>query len=82
MMNKVLLIMLFYIPIALAESVNYYSPNDGQFTIVDNAQEVRVIVDQNGSQGLEIVPSNTGKTFVYGNELTVIETTPLGIISY
>jgi len=81
-MKKTLLIALFYVPIALAESVNYFSPDDGQLTIVDNAQEVRVIVDQNGSQGLEITPSNTGKTFVYGNELTVIESTPLGIISY
>jgi len=80
-MKKILLVGLFYAPIALAESVNYYDPN-GQLTIVDNAQEVRVIVDQNGSQGLEITPSNTGQTFVYGDELTVIESTPLGIISY
>jgi len=80
-MKKILLVGLFYAPIALAESVNYYDPN-GQLTIVDNAQEVRVIVDQNGSQGLEITPSTEGQTFVYGDELTVIETTPLGIISY
>ena len=78
---KSLLILCMYAPIALAESVNYYDPN-GKLTIVDNAQEVRVIVDQNGSQGLEITPSNTGQTFVYGDELTVIESTPLGIISY
>jgi len=81
-MKKTLLIALFYVPIALAESVNYFSPDDGQLTIVDNAQEVRVIVDQNGSQGLEITPSTEGQTFVYGDELTVIESTPLGIISY
>jgi len=80
-MKKTLLIALFYVPIALAESVNYYDPN-GQLTIVDNAQEVRVIVDQNGSQELEITPSTEGQTFVYGDELTVIESTPLGIISY
>ena len=78
---KSLLILCMYAPIALAESVNYYDPN-GQLTIVDNAQEVRVIVDQNGSQGLEITPSTEGKTFVYGDKLTIIETTPLGIISY
>ena len=80
-MNKILLVGLFYVPIALAESVNYYDPS-GQLTIVDNAQEVRVIVDQNGSQGLEITPSTEGKTFVYGDKLTIIETTPLGIISF
>lgn len=80
-MKKTLLIALFYVPIALAKSVNYYDPN-GQLTIVDNAQEVRVIVDQNGSQELEITPSTEGQTFVYGDELTVIESTPLGIISY
>ena len=81
-MKKILLVGLFCAPIALADSVNYFSPDDGQLTIVDNAQKVRVIVDQNGSQGLEITSSNTGQTFVYGDELKVIETTPLGIISY
>lgn len=81
-MNKALLIALLYAPMALAESVNYYSPDDGRLTIIDNAQEVRVVVDQNGSQGLEITPSSEGKTFVYGNELTIIETTPYGIITY
>jgi len=80
-MKKILLVGLLYAPIALAESVNYYDLK-GQLTIVDNAQEVIVIIDQNGSQSLEIAPNNDGQTFVHGDKLTIIETTPLGIISY
>ena len=68
--------------LAWSDQVNYYSPDDGQLTIIDNAEDVRVVIDQNGTQNLEIMPSNDGQTFVYGDELTVIDTTSFGVISY
>jgi hypothetical protein len=78
---KSLLLLLICASSALAEQVNYYG-DDGELVIIRNAKDVNVVVDQYGEKSLQVTPSDNGQTFIYGDELTIIEKTPYGIISY
>ena len=79
---KLLLLLCAYIPIALAESASYYNPDEGTWTVVENAKQVDVVIDKNNQGSLLITPGDEGQTFVYGDELIIMESTPFGIISY
>lgn len=56
---------------------------DTDLIIVDSESPPLITYDESGDIKIDVVPSANQPTFIYGaNELTIIQQTPLGIISY
>ena len=49
---KLLLFLCAYVPIVLAESASYFNPDEGTWTVVENAKQVDVVIDKNNQRSL------------------------------
>jgi hypothetical protein len=70
-------------PLSHATSNKDFVLDDNNLVIIDNAKSIDLTYDSLGQADIKIEPADRGKTFVYGeDQLTIIESTPLGVVSY
>ena len=75
---------MFLIPnLVIAETTSVWG-DDGSLTIIEstNKPEVKYTIGDDSKTEISVVPQDGEKVFIYGDELTIIEDTPLGIIKY
>ena len=83
-MLRILLLFLFLIPnLVIAETTTVWG-DDGSLTIIqsDNKPEVRYIIGEGSHTEISVTPQDGEMVFVYGDELTIIQDTDMGIIKY
>ena len=61
-----------------------YGGDDGSLTIIqsESKPDVQLIVGEDSNTEIAVTPKEGETVFVYGDELTIIQDTPLGIIQY
>ena len=83
-MLRILLLFLFLIPnLVIAETTTVWG-DDGSLTIIqsDNKPEVRYIIGEGSRTEISVTPQDGETVFVYGDELTIIQDTDMGVIKY
>ena len=81
---KILIMFIFFIPsLLLAETTSVWG-DDGSLTIIqsDNKPEVRYIISEGSQSEISVTPQDGETVFVYGDELTIIQDTDMGVIKY
>ena len=81
-MKKLILILL--IPnLVMAETTSVWG-DDGSLTIIESEAkpEVRYITGENSQTEISVTPQDGETIFIYGDELTIIQDTDMGIIQY
>jgi hypothetical protein len=83
---KYLILMCFIIAItncAMAETTSVWG-DDGSLTIIQSEAkpEVKYIVGEDSQTEISVTPQDGETIFIYGDELTIIQDTDLGIIQY
>ena len=81
---KKLLLLFFLIPnLVIAETTSVWGDN-GSLTIIqsDNKPEVRYIIGEGSHTEISVTPQDGETVFVYGDELTIIQDTDMGVIKY
>ena len=81
---KKLLLLLFLIPnLLMAETTSVWG-DDVSLTIIqsETKPEVKYIVGEDSQTEISVTPQDGETIFVYGDELTIIQDTDMGIIKY
>ena len=81
---KILIMFIFFIPsLLLAETTSVWG-DDGSLTIIqsDSQPEVRYIIGEGSRTEISVTPQDGETVFVYGDELTIIQDTDMGVIKY
>jgi hypothetical protein len=83
---KYLILMCFIIAIttcAMAETTSVWG-DDGSLTIIqsETKPEVKYIVGEDPQTEISVTPQDGETIFIYGDELTIIQDTDMGIIQY
>lgn len=82
-MTKLLLLIFFIPSLLMAETTSFWG-DDGSLTIIqsDNKPEVRYIIGEGSHTEISVTPQDGETVFVYGDELTIIQDTDMGVIKY
>ena len=81
---KELILILFLIPnLVLAETTSVWG-DDGSLTIIqsDSKPEVKYTVGEDSQTEISVTPQDGETIFIYGDELTIIQDTDMGIMQY
>ena len=81
---KILIMFIFFIPsLLLAETTSVWG-DDGSLTIIqsDSKPEVKYSVGEDSQTEISVTPQDGETIFIYGDELTIIQDTDMGIIQY
>jgi len=81
--KHLLTLLLFISTSAAADQTNVWG-DDGSLTIIqsESKPDVQLIVGEDSNTEIAVTPKEGETVFVYGDELTIIQDTPLGIIQY
>jgi|TARA_B100001093_G_scaffold403130_1_gene391053 hypothetical protein len=82
-MTKLLLLIFFIPSLLMAETTSVWG-DDGSLTIIqsDYKPEVRYIISEGSQSEISVTPQDGETVFVYGDELTIIQDTDMGVIKY
>ena len=80
---KILIIFIFFIPsLLLAETTSVWG-DDGSLTIQSETRpEVKYTIGDDSQTEISVTPLEGETIFIYGDELTIIQDTDMGIIQY
>ena len=80
---KILIIFIFFIPsLLLAETTSVWG-DDGSLTIQSETRpEVKYTIGDDSQTEISVTPQDGETIFIYGDELTIIQDTDMGIIQY
>ena len=81
---KILIMFIFFIPsLLLAETTSVWG-DDGSLTIIqsETKPEVKYIVGEDSQTEISVTPQDGETIFIYGDELTIIQDTDMGVIQY
>jgi hypothetical protein len=81
---KILIMFIFFIPsLLLAETTSVWS-DDGSLTIIQSEAkpEVKYTTGDDSQTEISVTPQDGETIFIYGDELTIIQDTDMGIIQY
>ena len=81
---KILIMFIFFIPnLVMAETTSVWG-DDGSLTIIQSEAkpEVKYIVGEDSQTEISVTPQDGETIFIYGDELTIIQDTDMGIIKY
>ena len=81
---KILIMFIFFIPnLMFAETTSVWG-NDGSLTIIqsETKPEVKYTVGEDSQTEISVTPQDGETIFIYGDELTIIQDTDMGIIQY
>ena len=81
---KILIMFIFFIPnLMFAETTSVWG-NDGSLTIIqsETKPEVKYTVVDDSQTEISVTPQDGETIFIYGDELTIIQDTDMGIIKY
>ena len=83
-LKKILNILLLLIPnLVMAETTSVWG-DDGSLTIIqsETKPEVKYTVGEDSQTEIFVTPQDGETIFIYGDELTIIQDTDMGIIKY
>ena len=82
-MKKLLTLLLFISTSVMADQTNVWG-DDGSFTIIqsETKPEVKYTVGDDSQTEISVTPQDGETIFIYGDELTIIQDTDMGIIQY
>ena len=83
---KYIILMYFIVAITSlvrAETTSIWG-DDGSLTIIqsDSKPEVKYTVGEDSQTEISVTPQNGETIFIYGDELTIIQDTDMGVIQY
>ena len=81
---KILIMFIFFIPsLLLAETTSVWG-DDGSLTIIqsETKPEVKYTIGDDSQTEILVTPQDGETVFVYGDELTIIQDTNMGVIKY
>ena len=81
---KILIMFIFFIPsLMFAETTSVWG-DDGSLTIIQSEvkPEVKYSVGEDSQTEISVKPQDGETVFVYGDELTIIQDTDMGVIQY
>ena len=81
---KILIMFIFFIPnLMFAETTSVWG-NDGSLTIIqsETKPEVKYTVVDDSQTEISVTPQDGETIFIYGDELTIIQDTDMGVIKY
>ena len=81
---KKILLLLFLIPNLMKAETTSVWGDDGSLTIIqsETKPEVRYITGEDSQTEISVTPQDGETIFIYGDELTIIQDTDMGIIQY
>ena len=81
---KKLLLLLFIIPNLVTSEIISVWGDDGSFTIIQSEThpEVTYSIREDSHTEILVTPQDGETVFVYGDELTIIQDTDMGVIKY
>ena len=82
-MKKLLLFLLLIPNLVMAETTSVWG-DDGSLTIIqsETKPEVKYTVGEDSQTEISVTPQDGETIFIYGDELTIIQDTDMGIIQY
>ena len=82
-MTKLLLLIFFTPSLLMAETTSVWV-DDGSLTIIQSEvkPEVKYSVGEDSQTEISVKPQDGETVFVYGDELTIIQDTDMGVIQY
>ncbi|MBT6440648.1 MAG: hypothetical protein HOK72_13150 [Flavobacteriales bacterium] len=82
-MKKLLLFLLLIPNLVMAETTSVWG-DDGSLTIIqsETKPEVKYTVGEDSQTEISVSPQDGETIFIYGDELTIIQDTDMGIIQY
>ena len=82
-MTKLLLLIFFTPSLLMAETTSVWV-DDGSLTIIQSEvkPEVKYTVGEDSQTEISVKPQDGETVFVYGDELTIIQDTDMGVIQY
>ena len=82
-MKKTLLLLLLIPNLVMGETTSVWD-DDGSLTIIQSEvkPEVKYIVGEDSQTEISVTPQDGETIFIYGDELTIIQDTDMGIIKY
>ena len=82
-MKKLLLFLLLIPNLVMAETTSVWG-DDGSLTIIqsETKPEVKYTVGEDSQTEISVKPQDGETVFVYGDELTIIQDTDMGVIQY
>ena len=82
-MKKTLLLLLLIPNLVMGETTSVWD-DDGSLTIIQSEvkPEVKYIVGEDSQTEISVTPQDGETIFIYGDELTIIQDTDMGIIQY
>jgi hypothetical protein len=82
-MKKLLLLLLLIPNLVIAETTSVWG-DDGSLTIIqaETKPEVEYTVGDDSQTEISVTPQDGETIFIYGDELTIIQDTDMGIIQY
>ena len=81
---KILIMFIFFIPSLLSAETTSVWGDDGSLTIIqaETKPEVEYTVGDDSQTEISVTPQDGETIFIYGDELTIIQDTDMGIIQY
>ena len=81
---KELLLLLLLIPNLVIAETTSVCGDDGSLTIIqsETKPEVKYIVGEDSQTEISVTPQDGETIFIYGDELTIIQDTDMGVIQY
>jgi len=82
-MKKLLTLLLFISTSVMADQTNVWG-DDGSLTIIqsETKPEVKYTIGDDSQTEISVSPQDGETIFIYGDELTIIQDTDMGIIQY
>ena len=82
-MKKLLLFLLLIPNLVMAETTSVWG-DDGSLTIIqsETKPEVKYTLGEDSQTEISVTPQEGETIFIYGDELTIIQDTDMGIIQY
>ena len=82
-MKKLLLFLLLIPNLVMAETTSVWG-DDGSLTIIqsETKPEVKYTVGEDSQTEISVTPQDGETIFIYGDELTIIQDTDMGIMQY
>ena len=82
-MKKLLLLLLLIPNLVMGETTSVWG-DDGSLTIIqsETKPEVKYTVGEDSQTEISVTPQDGETIFIYGDQLTIIQDTDMGIIQY
>ena len=82
-MKKLILLLLIIPNLVMGETTSVWG-DDGSLTIIQSEAkpEVKYTVGEDSQTEISVTPQDGETIFIYGDELTIIQDTDMGIIQY